>query len=315
MIFKSAFFVLVLILFTSNLFAINEDAGTRGFTFMKVPYSARAMGMANAFTGLANDGDAVFFNTAGLAQVGDTHFKTTYINYIDGLQGGSLVYSTQFNEEWKVAPFAQFLASGNIPRTRERDGQFEGEFGVFGVSSILAGVGFARTMHPALDFGFNVKVLYEKLDSYSASAIAADFAILHQTNAENLKVGITLRNFGAQLTYYTEQKYEEGLPTMVVAGASYKFPGMGFLNFDLIRPLDNDFFFRLGLEYHYNTYLSLRAGLDSRMDDYRTGATFDFMSGLSFGAGFNWNRYIVDYAVSSMGSLGLVNQISISYKF
>jgi len=298
-----------------SLFAMNENAGTRGFAFMNLLYSARAAGMANAFTGLANDGDAVFFNTAGLAQTSGSHLKTTYINYIEGLQGGSLVYKTDLNEEWKIAPFVQFMVSDAIPRTIEVNGAFGGQVGTFGTSDIVVGIGFARNMHPALDFGFNVKYMYEKLDTYDASAIAVDFSVMHQTNVEELRIGLVLRNFGWQLTHFTDAKHNEELPTMIVAGASYRFRDKGFINFDLARPFDNDFFFRLGLEYNHNAYLTLRTGLDSRMDDYRAGQTLDFTSGLAFGIGINWNRYIVDFGVSSKGGLGFVNQISISYKF
>ena len=306
---------LILTLLVCNLFSINEDAGTRGFAFMKIPYSARAMGMANAFTGLANDGDAVFFNTAGLVRADNRHLKTTFMNYIEGLNGGSLVYKTSFNDEWKIAPFAQFLVSDDIPETVEIGGAFGGQVGTFNTARIIAGIGFARTMHPALDFGFNLKYVYEKLATYDASAVAVDFSVIHQTNVENLRIGLTLRNVGIQLTHFTDEKYNEELPIMLVAGASYELQDRGSINFDLLRPFDNDFFFRLGLEFNYNSYLSLRTGLDSRMDDYRTGQSLDFASGLAFGVGINWNRYIVDFAVSSMGSLGLVNQISVSYNF
>jgi long-subunit fatty acid transport protein len=289
-------------------------AGTHGFAFMKLPYSARAMGMANAFTGLANDGDAVFFNTAGLSHVKTTHLKINYMNYIEGLHGGSAVYNTRITEDWIFASFMQFLVSDDITRTDE----VGREMGTFNTSNIVAGVGFARTMHPSLDFGVNFKYIYESLDpdnSNNASAIAVDLSVLHQTNNENLKVGVSLRNFGTQLTYYTDAKYEENLPTMLTVGLSYRFQDKGFLNFDLCRPFDNDFFFRFGLEYYYNSMFTIRGGVDSRMNDYRTDETLDFMSGIALGAGFNFGRYVIDYGISSMGSLGFVNQISVTYNF
>ena len=296
---------------SSFLLGQNEKAGTTGFAFMKMTYSARAMGMSNAFTGLSDDGDAVFFNTAGLSQNDKKHIKTTYSNYIQGYQGGSIVYATNYKETWKVAPFLKFLVSDDIPRTLNTNIPD----GTFSTSSFVTGVGFASTINESLDVGFNIKYFYEKLDSFTATAIAGDFSILHQTYNKNLKIGATLKNIGAQIGYYTENEYEENLPSMFIAGASYKITEKAFVNFDLVRPFDNDFFGRLGVEYQYNTYFTMRTGLDTRMNDYRAGADFDYLSGIAFGFGFKWNKHIIDYAISSMGSLGFVNQMSISYLF
>lgn len=315
MSYKKIIVLITIALSTCFLYSINEKAGTNGFAFLKLNYSARAMGLANAFSALSNDADAVFFNTAGLAQNKQTHIKTTYLNYIDGMHGGSVAYTGNYKEDWKIAPFIQFMVSDDIPKTFELNGNYGGQSGTFNTSHIVAGVGFAKTLHEVLDFGFNIKYLHEKLDSYVAAVIAADLSVLHQTNNENVKVGLVLKNFGKQLSYFTDSKYNENLPTMAIAGVSYKYLDKGFINLDLCRPFDNDFFGRLGMEYYYNTYLTFRTGLDSRMNDYRTDESMDFMSGLAFGLGFNWNEYVIDYAISSMGSLGFVNQISISYKF
>ena len=312
---RKYYLFVILILSGSLLLGRNSDAGTSGFAFMKMNYSARAMGMANAFSALSNDGDAVFFNPSGLAQVDYMHIKTTYMSYIEGLQGGSVVYVTHYGDGWTVAPFINFLASDDIPRTFNTGSGYIKDGTYFNTFSMVAGAGFAKTLNDFFDIGFNLKYFYEKLESYSATAIAGDLSVLHQTNNENLKIGVVVRNLGIQLSHYTDFEYDEGLPLTIVAGASYELSDKGFLTFDLIRPLDNDFFGRFGIEYYYNTFFTLRAGVDTRMNEYRTNADMDVLSGLNFGVGFNWNKYKIDYAISSMGSLGLVNQISFGYLF
>ena len=297
------------------LWGIDDNAGTTGFSFLKLNYSARTMGMANAFTALSNDADAVFFNPAGLAQNFDSQVKTTYINYVEGMQGGSLVYATRLNPAWKIAPFAKFLVSDDIQRTIEKPGGSYETLGNFNTFSMVAGSGFATTINEHFDIGFNIKYFYEKLDDYSASAIGGDISVLHQTTNDNLKLGVSLKNAGMQLTYYTEEKYEENLPIMLIVGASYKLAEKGYANFDLVRPFDNDFSGRLGLEYYYNPYFTIRAGFDTRTEDYKTGEELNILSGFSLGFGFNWNKNIIDMSISSMGSLGSVKQISLSYLF
>jgi long-chain fatty acid transport protein len=54
------------------LFAISKFTFAGGFQINE--HSARAMGMAGAFTGLANDASAVYFNPAGITQLSGTNF-------------------------------------------------------------------------------------------------------------------------------------------------------------------------------------------------------------------------------------------------
>lgn len=63
---KNLLSVVVLVLFSAKLFASGFQINENG---------ARAMGMANAFTGLANDVSSVFFNPAGMTQLKGTQFS------------------------------------------------------------------------------------------------------------------------------------------------------------------------------------------------------------------------------------------------
>ena len=75
---KLTFTILILILIIS-LFAQSDDAGTSGFTFLKMNFSARARAMGNAYTGLSNDASAVFYNPAGMIQITSSQASNTYM--------------------------------------------------------------------------------------------------------------------------------------------------------------------------------------------------------------------------------------------
>ena len=77
---KTSFSIILIAIISFSIFAISEDAGTRGFSFLKVNYSARAAAMAYAFTGLSNDASAVFFNPSGLSQIKSKEISTTYMS-------------------------------------------------------------------------------------------------------------------------------------------------------------------------------------------------------------------------------------------
>lgn len=314
MIFNKKLSIFLLTALILPLSAIDKNAGTSGFQFLKMHYSARALGMANAFTGMKNDVDVVYFNPAGLAQQNEKSLKSNYINYVDGMNGGSFAFVMPYQREVKVGFFAQYLNSGTMKRTSVlNDGSYSID-GEFSASDLIAGISLARKFKDNLDLGVNAKFISENLDDASASAVVIDLGLTHQTNNKNLVIGACVRNLGVQLSYYTEDEIKEKMPTVFSVGGNYTFNEKFRANLDLVKPIDNDFYGKLGFEYDLVPLMSLRAGFDSRSSDYKAGDTYEAMSGISAGFGIHYKRYSLDYGVASMGDLGWNNQISIGYR-
>ncbi|NQT65309.1 MAG: PorV/PorQ family protein [FCB group bacterium] len=309
--------LIMIILLPVILTAQNENAGTSGFTFLKVNYSARAAAMGNAYTGLSNDADAVFFNPAGLVQIDSPQASITYMSYLDGINCGSAVYAYPVNDKTSFAVFAKGLSATEDRTIANEFGEYEGIDGTFGMSDFIFGISAARYVIDMLDVGINVKYIQESLDDNSASAVVLDAGVMHQSTNENLKIGIALRNIGKQLTYYTDDEYEEVMPTTLTVGLNYHPKEKFYATADIYKPLDNDIFGRFGLEYQVHPMLALRAGYKTNASDWATGGDNDFLSGMSFGTGFDLSKYNLkmDYAIVSYGDLGFVNQISVKYLF
>ncbi len=306
----------VLILGTTILNAANDNSGTTGFNFLRVTYSARVGGMANAFTGQADGIEALVYNPAGLPQLTGLSLATSYINYFEGFQGGSLLFANSTGDGISYGISAQYLGNQSITKTLvDEHGEYLGTAGTFGANDLLVAFSGGYYIHEHLNIGASVKYIYESIDEYSASAAAFDLALLHQTMNEDFKIGATLKNIGTQLTYYTAANYKETLPTQLIVGFNYTWQDRLNANLDIVRPFDHDFSGRLGLEYRAHQILTLRAGFDTRSDDWRMGGDYDVISGLSAGAGFYLKQYELNYGISSYGDLGIVNQISLKYIF
>jgi hypothetical protein len=312
---KYKFSLLVILLTISTLSGINENAGTSGFSFLKIKYSTRAAAMGNAYTGLADDAGAVFFNPSGLVQIKNSEIQATYMNYIAGINCGSIVYVHPFSNKFVIAGFSQFLSASETRTLADASGNYIGNSGEFGISNLVIGFSVSRYIIDILNLGFNIKYIRESLDNNIGSGVAFDVSILHQTTNKDLKVGLTYSNIGTQLTYYTDSEFEEKLPQVITVGFNYHPLDKLYLLLDLNKPLDLDFSGRLGVEYKIHEQFCLRAGYKINSSDWKNRGDLESFSGLSFGLGILLRSYKIDYAIFSYGDLGFSNQISLGYSF
>ena len=79
--------------------SINSSAGTSAFSFLKINVGGRAVGMGSAFTGLADDESALYYNPAGLVSFEESRFVAEYHNYFAGLQSGFAGYVHRLTED------------------------------------------------------------------------------------------------------------------------------------------------------------------------------------------------------------------------
>ena len=191
--------------------------------------------MGNAYTALSDDASAAFFNPAGLIQVNSKEIVTTYMSYFDGVQSGSLIFVFPKSKTRTLAFFSQFLTASETRQLQDENGDYLSSAGTFGMSDLIIGISDSRYINNILNIGFNIKYIRESLDENSASAIACDISLLHQTSHKNLKIGVAFKNIGRQLTYFTNSKYKEGLPTVFDVGFRFHPISKLFVVFDCLN--------------------------------------------------------------------------------
>lgn len=308
---KYIIFIITFIIIFQPLAYANSNAGTKSFTFLKIPVGARAGAMSNAFYGLSNDESAPFFNPAGLANVKSKKITFTYINYLVGYNGGTASFSFPLTNSSTMAFFTKFAGVSGIDRTDiDLDtGELIDLNETFGSYDVLLGVSYGITFSDILDFGLNIKLVSETIDNYSSQAAAADIALIHQTPNPRLKVGLAAKNLGKQITKFDTK--EEELPMQFVAAFSYNLSG-GYFNLDVVKSIDQDIYANIGLEKGVYKNLILRAGYKTNAADWQVGSDIDFLSGISTGLGFKWKNFDFSYAINSYGELGFIHQLSVT---
>ncbi|MCK4385812.1 MAG: PorV/PorQ family protein [candidate division Zixibacteria bacterium] len=300
--------IVVSLLVWSESFAINSKVGTTAYAFLKIDVSARSTAMGGAFVGLSDDESALYFNPAGLIQIEQKSFFTTYINYLADIQSGFLGYVHPYSENTRLGVSVYYFNYGSLTQTSKR-----GEvLGTFGAGDFALALSFVRSVNSQISFGATGKFIYEKIESYSSDALALDLGIIHISKDARTRFGLVGQNLGAQLKGFT-RSHKDDLPIAVKVGMSHHMRELPLtVALDAAKPFDNDIFFNLGGEFTALKPLYLRVGWSSFGENFKTDSDKDDLAGFAGGFGVRWKAYRFDYAYSSYADLGGVHKISIS---
>jgi hypothetical protein len=289
--------------------AINENAGTTGFNFLKIGVGARPAAMGGAFAAVTADADAIAWNPAGLYGVSERTGTLAANSYLVDTQAGFA--SVAFPGEglaWALS--VNYVSYGDMQRTDET-GQ---ELGTFGASDIAAYLTLAQPVwQDWLVAGVNLKAVYSSIEDYTSDAYVVDLGMIARAPLEGLTLGVALTNVGTVRSGYAED-YKDSLPVNFRVGLAHRpahMPVPMLLLADLNMPNDGDAYMALGAELQLPGGLYVRPGYSAQ----QTGLQGDDALGLTGGVGLSARSYRLDYAYASFTDLGDVHRISISGGF
>jgi len=299
-------------LLAMNIDDINDKAGTSAFPFLKINVSARAVAMGGAFTGLADDVSALYYNPAGIVSYDEENrYILGYHNYFVDIQSGFAGFVKQWKEDVFLAGYFSYLNYGDFIETDELGNTSDN---TFSGGDLLGAVSVAYRHNYSYMVGGTIKIIYEKIHEYSSKGIALDIGAKYSSNRERFNAGLAIQNLGKQLTALGLEKYR--LPLTIRAGVSVIPKGLPMvLATDLIFPVDNNFTVAIGAEYREFKPVYIRMGWNSFGNNYRVFDSEDKWAGLSFGAGFDVKKMQISYAVSPMAELGESHRITMTGSF
>nr|MBN2277204.1 PorV/PorQ family protein [candidate division Zixibacteria bacterium] len=289
--------------------------GTTGVNFLELGVSARAMGMAEAFTAGVTDASAVYYNPAGLTYVYGSEVMLTHIDLPAGINyefAALAMPSERLGGVIGIGVYA--LGTGDILRTDYPYPQGIDQSGnkqYFSAGDVAVGVSYGRFLTDKFSIGFTVKYLQENLETSKASGWAADVGTCYNSGYRDFKIGMMISNFGPDMKHIQE---DFPLPINFKFGASINvldndnhlvtFAAEGG------HPSDNLEKYNVGLEYRFQDYISLRLGERFNYDS----------DGFTAGGGI-WipigeeTDISVDYAYQDFGYLNQIHRFSIGFAF
>ncbi len=323
-IFKTLFLIALSVSTLSPAFA--DSAGQAG-AYLKMGVGARAIGMGSAFTAVANDSTAAFWNPAGLAQLKKPeasfmHAKLTmdreynFFNYVhpltdrDGNDNGVLALShitfgVDGIPETRMANARTDGAAltGDEPATNPDGSYTPGRnvyiFGYFDDTEKNTFATYAKRLSDNFFGGINVKYLKQDLFTNSANTWGFDLGFLYEAN-EKTNIGLSIRDIGESLDWDTASGNSDNIPLTTTIGISYKAKEDLILAADINKVEDMDAKLFAGAEWWMQEYAALRLG------------THD--GDLTLGASFKLDTWRFDYSYADE-TLGDAHRISASKQF
>ncbi len=302
----SSFAIVVLVMAHGAL------AVTTSVIWLDITPGARANGIGESFTAVSDDATASYWNPAGLAfkEEGEREITLQHSQWLpqlaDDLYYEFLGYAQHLEGWGGVGGNITFMSMGEQQEIEQGSTEPIGTFYSYGISTDAA---FGTEVAPGLAVGLGLKFIYDHLyykDNGKGSSFAADLGVLYHVPEQsfgNISIGATVSNIGPNMSYGGNSE-DNPLPRKLKLGVGY-VPFEDELTSllvvadytkllvdvkDGISEEVKDNKWGTGAEFWYYSLLALRVGYVHDTEGEST------ISGVSFGAGLQWNDFQLDMA-------------------
>lgn len=332
---KKLLIIGILIIISANIYA-----GKYAGDFMSIGSGVKALSMGGAFTAIADDGSAIYWNGSGIAQIRDREFSLMRAFLYDGLAtydhftychplpnevtiGANLTRLSidripKFDESHIIGNVDQRAAFEEMHLSADPDGHFNSTDDLFQFT-------FAKHIHQDADLGWFLFVLpldyymgmnfkYIKRDMMGSIGDGTGFDVnfMFKTNLGMLvdqewlgdfSAGLNLQDIGGTvISWDTQSKHQDEVLFNTKLGFAFKQPIKKYKS-ELTIAYDKDFV------YDKTNHI----GLELKMKE-KTNIRMGYYDGnFSAGAGLNLYKFELDYALIT-NNIGLTNRVGISYK-
>jgi len=275
------FFLTILLLLCSVSLFGQSKVGTAGFQFLKIAPSARGAAMSSAFSAIADDASALFYNPAGIALLKNYELITNGIKYPAGINLGYAGLVVPISPLFGNIGFSftsLFLDDAmqvTEPMIGGEHGNWTGEY--FLCYQYAGQVSYAKSLTDRFSVGVNLRYVFSTLDdrdNTKSQGIGADIGTLYDTQFRSIRLGIVITNFGPDAAYKSvdatdslvKDYIHESFPLPMsfrVAISAVPFesgPNKVIIDVEGEHPNDNYERAYAGLEYSFSNMLFLRAG-------------------------------------------------------
>jgi hypothetical protein len=177
--------------------AQNANLGTAGAQFLQIPIGARPVALGGAYVALANDASALFWNPAGIMNVGGTALHFSHTPWWATVRLNAAAFAMNLGEAGTIGVSTIVLGMDKMEVTTEYQPDGTGE--MFDAQDLMIGVTYARALTERFNAGMTAKYIQQRIWNETASAVAIDLGTQYRLWFNNFTIGMSLTNFGGDL--------------------------------------------------------------------------------------------------------------------
>lgn len=284
--------------------------GTFAMQFLKLGVSARATGMGSAFTAIADDATATYWNPAGIVDVTRTNVSLNHTFWPAdvSLDYATAVFSLPFLPgAWGVSARALSI-DPQIERTIFLP---EGTGQEFDAGDMSFGISYAQYFTDKFSAGSTIHFIHSGLAEKSVNTYAIDFGLIYRIGFRGMRLGMMIQSLGGKVNY---DDRESKLPTLFKVGLAMDAYQAGLHSVQAVgefsHPSDNIERVNFGGEYGFNQFFFLRGGYNISYDSQGAAGGF----GLRFDT-TQTSDLLFDYSWVDLGFLGDTHRLSVAFSY
>ncbi len=330
--------LIILSMGQSKVCLSQSKVGTTAVPFLGISVGPRATAMGGAFTAMCNDATALYYNPGSIAQMENSQFLACHTGWLVNTSLNWIGFVFKLDPSNAIGIHITHLDYGEEDVTTVDEPEGTGE--KWTALDFAAGLSYARNLTDRFSIGGSVKYVQQRLWNESASAFAMDVGLLFVTDFNNMKLGMSISNFGTDMhmdgkdllkridldpkvlgnneTIVSKLKTENWpLPLFFRVGVAMDLMHLGTnritIAIDALRPSDNTEIINAGGEIALGNRVFLRGGYKSLFRERsEEGLTLGCGVNLSMGNAITW---VFDYTYADFGLFQDIQMMAIGIQF
>ncbi|MBC8366162.1 PorV/PorQ family protein [bacterium] len=289
---------------------IFEKVGTFAGQFLKIGPSARGAAMGNAFSAVADDPSATYWNPAGLVEVQGTAIHIDHMEWPADIKLDYVSYI--FKTSWVPGTLGLTARGLTMDPQNERTIYLpEGTGRQFDAGDMSFGFSYAQYFTDRFSTGATINLIHMTLADRKVNTATLDFGLIYRIGIRGMRLGMAVQNMGGEVDFDSRPSKMPIIFKVGLAATAFDFgPHHMIGSIEFQHPADNKERANIGVEYSFNRFFFLRGGYNAGYDANKLAGGF----GVEVNTSEN-SRMFVDYAYEDLSELGAAHRFSVSFTY